>query len=198
MKNKLDVVKITFTGIGTNIFKYNLSNETLLKLERTAKLFYLPLEVAIFDGDFFKYLNDKSITCLNDFKKEFCEDGMLDSTLMQIDLWYNSRRRHIIRNLRLENSISLFPLYNIHVQKKQICQTQEKMISISESYIGLIKTYKIITEDFDLDKLVFNISDVEMSKGNNQTIISSISYDGQIAKNLASDNLITNRITIIE
>ena len=196
MKNKLDVVKITFTGIGTSIFKYNICNETLLKFERTAKLFYLPLEVAIFDGDFFKYLNDKSITCLDDLK-DIGISGMLILSNMQIDIWCNSWRYYKIKNLSLENSNCLFPVYNINAQQYCFLKNQDKLISISETYIGLIMSFRIITNKFDMNKLTFNISDVELVEIA-YSILTSMSYDGIVLQNHKSDNLITNRICTIE
>ncbi len=189
-------MKITFTGIGLSIFKYNICNETLLKFERTAKLLYLPLEVAIFDGDFFKYLNDKSITCLDDLK-DIGISGMLILSNKQIDIWCNSRRYYKIKNLSLENSNCLFPVYNINIDKKAFIKIEDRIISISESYAGLIKSFRLIIEKFDMDKLIFNISKLEVDDIS-QSILSSISYNGVELNSYASDNIIIARNVNIE
>jgi hypothetical protein len=198
-RSNADNVKISFIGIGVAIWKYSLSRELLDEMRKTALLFHLPLESAIWDADFFKYLNQRSnykIENLYDLKQNDT-NGLLDSSTMQIDIWLNTRRRYKIRNMQYENSLSLFPKYRIRKIENRFEQKHRHLITFSESYIGLIKTFKIETEKFDMDKLVFNLSEVAITEGNIYNVFTSISYDGKLIKNIGSDNLVTNRIALI-
>lgn len=198
--SKPDNVKISFHGLGVSIWKCNVSNDLLNDMRETAKLFHLPLETAIWDADFCPFLNKRTnhkIEHLYELKKNKVS-GLLDSTLTQIEVWKNTRRRYKIKNLRLENSYCLFPKYGIKTIKEKFKQTEPNVITFSESYMGLIKSYRIITDNFDIDKLIFNHTEVEITVGNIYNIFTSVSYDGKLIKNIGSDNLVTNRIALIQ
>jgi len=197
IKDEYDNIRITFIGLGSSTFKFGLTEELLNKMNQNAKLFYLPLEVAIFDASFFEYLNHVELSCLYDLKK-WEINGLLESNLMQIEIWHNTRKKRVIKNIRYENSLGLFPKYNVNQVEIKYSKKEAKIITISESYIGLIKTFRFTTDRFDMDKLVFNMSSFELTSGNIQNIYTSICYDGITIKNIASDNLITNRIALIE
>lgn len=193
-----DKVIIRFIGIGSTIFKYSVNQSLLARMENAAKVLGLPIEVAIFDIEFFTLLKDEELSCLYDLKKEYCIDGLIFGYNFQIEISLNGKRKRTIKQFDLINPYTLFPQYNIKTYESKFISNSSNLISIVESYTGQIKCFEFSVEKFDLEKLFFVLNEVTISEGNNQIIISGIKYDNRTQKNKGDDNLIIQRLALIE
>lgn len=193
-----DKVIIRFIGIGSTIFKCSVNQFLLVRMEAAAKILGLPIEVAIFDMEFFTLLKDQDLTCLYDLKKEYCIDGLIFGYNFQIEIWLNGKRKRTIKQFDLINPYTLFPPYNLKTNEPKFISHSPNWISIIESYTGQIKCFEFSATKFDLEKLIFVLNEITISEGNNQILISGIKYDNKTQKNKSDDNLITQRLAIIE
>lgn len=193
-----DKVIIRFIGIGSTLFKWSLNESLLARMEVVAKILGLPIEVAIFDIEFFTLLKDQELTCLYDLKREYCIDGLIFGYNFQIEIWLNGKRKRTIKQFDLINSYTIFPTYNVNINEPKFISTCSNLISIIESYTGQIKCFEFSVEKFDLENLIFELNKISISNGNSQTLISGINYNNKKQSNKTDDSVVIQRLAIIE
>lgn len=191
-------VKINLVGIGCTIFKGSVDEGLFSRMNAVSKIIGLPVEVAIFEDSFFTLLKNRNLTCLYDLKKEFCIDGMIIGFDFKIEIWVNEKLNRIIKQFDFMNPYCLFPPYNHQISDSKFIPKICNQISVIESYTGVIKSYRIITNFFDLDRLFFNLARVDISIGNNQSLITGVTYDEKSIKEENKINKIITRLSILE
>ena len=191
--------KVHFMGIGVTIIKHEVDDELLGRMQKVALRLSTPLELALFDAEFFDILNYKPWDCLYDLKTGFCTGGLIDGYRNSIEVWVNGKRKRTIKHFDLWNEYNLFPLYNLKITESQFkILGGVKYITIVETSMGKIKSFRINTNNFDLDKLTIHLNRTEISSGNIQPIITLVKYNNRVPAKLPNNNLIINRIAIIE
>ncbi len=189
---------INFMGIGCGIIKHYVDDETFLEMNKLAKQMGSNIENSLFDPDFFKYLKHPNWESLYDLKKGFFVEGLIDGYKNTIEVFVSGKRKRTIFHSDLQNHNCLFPLYNTKKNEHKFYSKENKCITVVETSIGRIQSFRINSNTIDLSEIIFNVDSVEISYGNNQPIISGIEYGNIRIDKLGSDDLITNRFALIE
>lgn len=172
---KKNSVKINFIGIGCGIIKQEVSEALLDRMNELASRMGTTLELALFDGDFFRYLKQEGWDSLYDLKKTgFFVEGLIDGYRNSMEVWVDSKRRRKISHIDLWDTSTLFPNYDLRESESKFKKPDKKYITIVETAIGLIQSYRITTSKFDIDKFSIHLNRVEISAGNVQPIITCV------------------------
>mgnify|MGYP000745961664 CR=1 FL=1 len=112
----------------------------------------LPLEEALLDLGFYQKLNT-DIHSVNELVIDSF-GGLLPIFPSSIEVWFERKRVLKIPFIDLMTQLTLFPLYKIKYIDAPIL---EKGIYLKESVTGCIGIYKIASNTFNIDLLVFTI-----------------------------------------
>ena len=84
----------------------------------------------------------------------------------------------------MRNNQLLFPLYNTKVKKVEL--RKNTGIYFEQREIGMLGSFEITTNDFNIDDLEFHLKEIGKIK-----LLDSIAYKSQILKSAKQDTLIT-------
>jgi len=128
----------------------------------------LPLHQAILDPFFYFHLKLKTVDSL---EKLPCEEvsGLLNTPKNQIEIWLDGKKIHKLKLEALNQDQYLFPLYS--VEKKLLNFSKTPGIYIEQKEIGFIGSYEFKIEQFELEKLQF-----ELVVLNDQVLLQNINY----------------------
>ena len=191
MTTLLNTVKINLIGTGCLIVKGIIDNELWQKLNHTSTQLNSSFETAVFDAEFFTLLNDNNYKSFHDLGN-IKVHGLLHNNKSHIEIRVNGKNRKIklidIINDNIQNS--LLPLFN----KKEIelaanFESEREFIMI-ETEIGLIASYKIQVEKFDMDKLQYVIYKLIINDIA-YTVIGNLTYNSKTLKSIGADALVS-------
>ena len=180
LENKL---KINLLGEAWKLKQLVLSTELLHTFKEVAMRMKQPLREALIDPFFYYYLKNKTIQSINDLQGN-CLEGLINSPKNQIEIWYKNKKVQKLKINDLKEELLLFPLYNTTTQKTNL--NLENGIYIEQKEIGLIGTFEIYTDNFNIDDLEF-----QLLQTNEQTILEKLVYKNQVLGCKKKDSLIT-------
>lgn len=180
LKNKL---KINLFGEAWTLKRISISNEQKNDWEKIALKMNQSLCQAIIDPYFYYILNEDTIQSMNDLVL-IKIGGLINNQKNQIEIWYKNRKVQKLKINDLLEELLLFPLYNTSVSR--INPDYETGIYIEQKEIGLIGSYEIRMNDFNINNLEFHLLEVD-----GMIILKNLKYQNQNLKSVKSDALIT-------
>ncbi|SDG81580.1 hypothetical protein SAMN04488062_102248 [Flavobacterium omnivorum] len=180
LKNKL---KINLFGEAWTLKRITISNEQKNDWEKIALKMNQSLCQAIIDPYFYYILNEDTIQSMNDLVL-IKIGGLINNQKNQIEIWYKNRKVQKLKINDLQEELLLFPLYNTSVSR--INPDYETGIYIEQKEIGLIGSYEIRMNDFNINNLEFHLLEVD-----GMIILKNLKYQNQNLKSVKSDALIT-------
>ena len=180
LKNKL---KINLFGEAWTLKRISISNEQKNDWEKIALKMNQSLCQAIIDRYFYYILNEDTIQSMNDLML-IKIGGLINNQKNQIEIWYKNRKVQKLKINDLLEELLLFPLYNTSVSR--INPDYETGIYIEQKEIGLIGSYEIRMNDFNINNLEFHLLEVD-----GMIILKNLKYQNQNLKSVKSDALIT-------
>lgn len=178
--NKL---KIKLFGEAYKLKRIELAEELLQKMDETAYRMNQPLIEVLLDPFFYHYLKNNNIRSIDDIPGNTWE-GLLNTPKNQIEIWFKNKKVKKLKLHELLNELLLFPLYNVNIQTTN--PFIEKGIYVEQKEIGLIGTYEINLENFNIDELEFKLLQI-----NELIIFEKFQYKHQLLYNTKKDTLIT-------
>lgn len=180
LKNKL---KINLFGEAWTLKRISISNEQKNDWEKIALKMNQSLCQAIIDPYFYYLLNEDTIQSMNDLGL-IKIGGLINNQKNQIEIWYKNRKVQKLKINDLQEDLLLFPLYNTSVSR--INPDYETGIYIEQKEIGLIGSYEIRMNNFNINNLEFHLLEVD-----GMIILKNLKYQNQNLKSVKSDALIT-------
>ncbi|PWA09802.1 hypothetical protein DB891_06405 [Flavobacterium laiguense] len=113
-----------------------------------------PLIEVIIDPFFYHYLKSKTIQSVEDLQGKSIE-RLINSTKNQIEIWYKNKKVQKLKINDLKEELLLFPLYNTTIHNKN--SSLEDGIYIEQKEIGLVGSFEINTDDFNINNLEFQL-----------------------------------------
>jgi len=150
-----------------------------------------PLEQALLNINFFKLFNEQYSGDKFHSIQDLVDDtfgGLVSNSKARIEI---RKGRKMLQKFSLDELFkpkTIFPLFNVH--KGIISLELNNNLFLIEKEVGLIDTYEVETEYFDIYKLKFNICDVKYNNDNHQLLL-ALSYNAKKLKSTNSDTLIT-------
>jgi hypothetical protein len=148
-------LKINLYGESWRLKKLQLDEELANKLIGAFSALKISIGQALLDLEFYDYLNHPSLKGVEDL--QFDEvGGLLNGRKSLVEIWFNGKK---VQKLNLDSLFrpnTLFNLYStriLDIKKENL----EPGIYLVENEIGLIACYELIIENFDIDKLRFNL-----------------------------------------
>ena len=180
-------LRIKLFGESFKIHKLKVDATMMSTLVQVANTIKLPLHEAILDIDFFRVLNMKAFQCLNDLIGfTFC--GLINNHKNQVEITYGRKRIAKFNVDELFEPTTLFPIYNTQVDFIDL-NSLSAGIYIEEREIGLIGTYEIPVEGFQIDLLKFYLTKIKLVNENLE-LLNMITYKEQLVPVVKSDALL--------
>lgn len=88
-------------------------------------------------------------------KLELKHKGLLNSYKNQIEIWFNGKKIQKFQLNDLDNQFIVFPLYHI-AQSELDLGSLSAGVYVTEKEIGLINSFELLIESFEIEKLVFH------------------------------------------
>ena len=180
LKNKL---KINLFGEAWILKRISISNEQKIQWDKIALKMNQSLCKAIVDPYFYYLLNEGAIESMNDLVSIEI-GGLINNQKNQIEIWYKNRKVQKLKINDLLEELLLFPLYNTSVSSKNL--SYETGIYIEQKEIGLIGSYEIRMNDFNINNLEFQLLEVD-----GMIILKNLKYQNKKLKSIKNDSLIT-------
>lgn len=178
--NKL---KINLYGEAWKLNQLLLTQEQKITFETIAKKMKQPLLEVIIDPYFYHLLKSKAILSAEDLAVN-CVEGLLNTTKNQIEIWFKNKKVQKLKINDLRQELLFFPLYNTTIQKTKPCL--EKGTYIEQKEIGLIGSFEVKTDNFNIDDLEF-----QLLQSNDHLLLKELVYNKQVLKSKRKDTLIT-------
>lgn len=178
--NKL---KINLFGEAWKLKQLTLSDELFQTFSETARRMKQPLTEVIIDPFFYHNLKNNAIQSIEDLEGNITE-GLVNSSKNQIEIWYRNKKVEKLVINDLNEELLFFPLYNAIFQK--VNSSLVKGIYIEQKEVGLIGSFEIYTDNFNLDDLKFQLLQI-----NELTILEKLVYKNQILISKKQDTVIT-------
>ncbi|MDQ8004820.1 MAG: hypothetical protein REI64_08485 [Pedobacter sp.] len=124
---------------------------------------------------------------IDDIAKCDCEiiiQGLLNTYKNQIEVWFGGKKILKLKMPNLNANNLLFPLYKCEVNEFSLSFLQPAFYN-QRAEIGLIACYEISLESFNIDDLIFQISNLE-----NKMLLTGIKYKDCVLFSLKTDTLI--------
>jgi len=169
-------LRISIFGQGCRVLVGKFDENIWERLNAEAARLNMPLTDSIFDPSFYNNLGDIHISSLSDLGNQINIHGLINSDHSVIEFQrYRKRKRVFIFN-EIIASPTLFPLFNVNVRQYHV-KEEPRTILVVEKEIGLVYGFKLDANDFSLEKIQFEVSEVLASHTEfNFEMISSISY----------------------
>lgn len=178
--NKL---KINLFGENRVLKRLLLNEEEINQFTKVANKIEQPLCHALADPFFYHLLKNPRISSLEDLNCEHWE-GLINNSKNQIEIWFRNKKIQKCKINDLIEEFLLFPLYQTSkVLSIDICKSG---IYIEQKEVGLINSFELMLEEFDIDKLLFEISDFQ-----DNTHLSGLKYKNLSIPKKRKDSLIT-------
>lgn len=184
-------LRVKLFGEALKIHKLKIDADLMPLFNQVASKIKLPLLEAFTDIEFFRVLNMKEFQSLNDLTGyTFC--GLINNYRNQVEITYGRKRIAKFNIDTLLYPTTLFPLYNTQVN---LINTRNLSagIYVEEREIGLIGTYEISVENFQIDELQFYLTKINYSSVPYE-LLNAITYKNQKLICSKSDTLLNRQI----
>ena len=187
-----NTITVNLLGIGCRVFIIKSFGDLFKRLSLTANKLAAPLEQALFDAEFFKTLENEKFKNISDLS-ELCIGGLLKDDKSQIEIRIGGRKKRTILISELIDDQTLIPLFDANIRDFGMFGNA---ITAIEKEVGMIASYKIDTQKFDLDKVKFEL--IEIDTGIEKLLfLHRVFYDGKLLKSVSNDTLVTSNYAII-
>jgi hypothetical protein len=176
-------LKINLYGEAWKFKQVLLTEEQKIRFESIAKKMKQPLEGVLTDPYFYHILKSKTIKSIENLPGNSIE-GLLNTPKNQIEIWYKNKKVQKLKINDLREELLLFPLYNAAFT--DITTYSGSGLYIEQKGIGLVGSYEIQVDNFNIDDLEF-----QLLKRNGITLLHHLKYLNQPLINKKSDTLIT-------
>jgi hypothetical protein len=176
-------LKTNLYGEAWKLKHFVLAEELRTTFEGLAKRMKQPLEEVIIDPYFYHILKSKTIQSIDDLAGSNIE-GLLNTPKNQIEIWFKNKKVQKLKINDLREELLLFPLYNTTIQKTKPCL--EKGIYVEQKEIGLVGSFEINTDNFNIDDLEFRLLQI-----NERTLLERLVYKNKGLTSKKEDTLIT-------
>jgi len=194
-KDKLPL-RISIFGQGCRVLVGKFDEIRWNRLNAEATKLNMPLTEAVFDSEFYNKLGDIHINGLCDLGNQINVHGLINSDHSVIEFQRYRKRKRVFRFNEIIDSPTLFPLFIVN--KKQYHINEEpRTIMVVEKEIGLVYGFKLDINDFSLEKVRFEVSELLTShKEFSFEMISSVYYDSVKLVSLKSNALVSRQYAI--
>ena len=192
--NDRNIIVLNLFGIGCRVYKIQLTHPLLEKLIETSKKLNTPLEMAIFDAEFFNKMGDPQYKSIMDLSESIIQ-GLVENDKSQIEIRVKERKKRMISISELIKQESLLPLYNIEI--KVGFENIKMAMVIIEKEIGLVSYFKIETDKLDLDRMRFEVMEIDTGI-EKLRILTDLKYNDISLKSSSNDTLVTSNYAILK
>lgn len=176
-------LKINLFGENRVLKRVLLSEEEIFFYTKIADKMDQPLKQALVDPFFYHLLKNPQINSLEDLNCEHWE-GLINNPKNQIEIWFQNKKVQKFKIDALLEELLLFPLFQ--TSKTPSIDVAKSGIYIEQKEVGLINSFEVMLEKFNLDQLLFEISNFQ-----NINHLSGLKYDGLSLSKKKKDTLIT-------
>lgn len=185
------IVRVKLFGEALKIHKLKIDADLMPIFNQVATKIKLPLLEALTDIEFFRVLNMKDFQSLDDLTGSTFS-GLINNYRNQVEITYRRKRIAKFNIDTLLYPTTLFPLYNTQVNFINT-RNLSAGIYVEELEIGLIGTYEIAVENFQIDVLQFYLTKINYSSVPYE-LLNAITYNNQKLICLKSDTLLNRQI----
>jgi hypothetical protein len=148
-------LKINLYGESWRLKKLQFDEALANKLLDAISALKISIGQALLDLEFYEHLNHPSLKGVEDL--QFDEvGGLLNGRKSLVEIWFNGKKVQKLNLDTLFRPNTLFSLYNTRIfdiKKENL----EPGIYLVENEIGLIACFELAIENFEIDKLCFNL-----------------------------------------
>jgi hypothetical protein len=178
----LNKLKINLFGENRVLKRLLLNEEEIEQFTKVANKLELPLYQAFADPFFYHLLKNPKLSCIDDLNCEHWE-GLINNSKNQIEIWFQNKKIQKCKINDLLEELLLFPLYQTSkISPIDVCKSG---IYIEQKEVGLINSFELMLDNFEIDKLLFEISNFQ---GINH--LNGLKYNGQSIPKKRKDTLI--------
>ena len=178
-------LKIGLFGESLTIKYLKSTPDLLTRIASSLKELDQEVVLSISDPAFYKLLAEPGIESANDLK--FTKVGGLRNTHKnQVEIWFNGKK---IQKIKLDSFFrpnTLFSLYDT----KTIINDFGAGLYIVEEAIGLINSYELQVEHFDIQQLQFELVATDF-QGTRVELLTQVEYERMVLRSRKEDSLIT-------
>jgi len=179
-------LKVKLYGESYKIHRLHFDTKHASLFQEVAVKLGEPLEDALLNIKFFDYLKIKEIQSVQDLIQS-SYGGLLNIEKSQMEIWFGRRKLLKLKLVDLFHQQTLFPLYQTKFNR--INTNLKPGLYIEEKEIGNIGIYEIKIDQFDIDDLVFHLSEVSFTEETHQ-LLNEIRYKNQHLQLIKSDTLL--------
>ena len=182
-------IKINIFGEGIEIRHLLLDPEILEQWNELANRKNKVITDLITDPFFYHALRNPNIRSLEDINANVVK-AMLDTSMSQIEIWFQRHKVIKFKSHELFNEMVLFPLFqtreNLLFGTNEL---QDGLYSIKkEKSLLLSIAIETLDEELNLDDFIFEVSSYQ-----NNRLLTNITYKNQQLRFIKSDTLITHQ-----
>ncbi len=179
-------LKAKLYGESYKINRLHIKTKYVSQFQDVAVQLGEPLNIALLNVNFFKYLKIEEIRSIQDLKQS-TYGGLINNEKSQIELWLGRRKLLKLKLDDLFHQQTLFPLYQ--TKFKRINSKLKPGLYFEEKEIGNIGIYEIKIKKFEIDDLEFHLSEI-LFTGVRYQLLNEIWYKKQNLKLIKSDSLL--------
>ena len=187
MKKKL---RIKLFGESFKIHKLKIDTDLLRIFINVANKVKLPFPEALLDIGYFRILNLEEFQSIHDLIG-YTFSGLINNCRNQLEITYGRKRIAKFNIDEMFHPTTLFLLYNTQINSINMNNISTG-IYIEEREIGLIGTYEVIVEAFQIDLLNFYLTKMELLNENLE-LLHMITYKEQLIPCVKSDSLLRHQ-----
>ena len=147
-------LKINLYGESWTLKKFECSPTDFSLCQEIANKMKLTITEALLSPFFYYNLKLPNISSLEYLPGKKIS-GLINTPSNQIEVWYNGARLKKLKISDFKQDDLLFPLYN--VEKIQINDNHKQGIYIEQKAFGLIGSYELTIDAFNIEKLNFKL-----------------------------------------
>lgn len=172
-------LKINCFGEGYILQKLVFSDEELLHIKE-----------ALSNGfELYDILHHPDVALL-ERETELKHKGLLNTYKNQIEIWFGGKKIQKFKLNDLDTDFIAFPFFHA-TQSEYDLSLLSPGIYATEKEIGLVHSFEVLTENFEVEKLIFHITKVYNSFP--FVACNGVSYDGQLLFSQKSDTVLTEQ-----
>lgn len=179
----LSKLKINLYGENIVIRKVLLSEEDNFLFKKVADKMDQPMSQALVDPFFYYSLKNPQINSLEDLNCNYW-DGLINNSKSQIEIWFQNKKIQKCKIDLLIDELLLFPLFQ--TSKTASINVSEPGLYIEQKEVGLVNSFELMLEKFDINQLLFEISNFE-----NTIHLSGLKYKDITISKKRKDTIIT-------
>lgn len=157
-KKTLSKLKINLFGENRVVRKVLLSEDDILLYTKVAAKMDQSLSQALLDPFFYHLLKAPGVDSLDNLNCEHWE-GLINNPKNQIETWFQNKKIQKCKIDLLIDELLLFPLFQ--TSKTASINILEPGLYIDQKEVGLVNSFELMLEKFDINQLLFEISNFE-------------------------------------